>query len=388
MALHCVKVINPYHSFQNLTEIEAVFTLTNNLTICFNRITYFVGLPLFLLMKYSLFLVVFGLSFCGFAQIPPGYYDLAAGKTGETLRTSLKGIIDAHTVYSYSDLWTHFSSTDNNSGLVWDMYSDVPSGTPSYTYAFGTDQCGSYSAEGDCYNREHSVPQSWFGSASPMYSDLFHIYPTDGFVNGQRGSFPFGEVGSATSTTSNGSKVGPSNFPGYSGTVFEPIDEYKGDFARTYFYMMTRYKGSISGWSSDMFTSDNLSSWAENLLLSWSLADPVSAKETARNNAIYWIQGNRNPFIDDPTWIESIWGPTAAIMELYTPKVSAFVNGNVMTINNFKNEDMTLEIYNLVGELILSNQIVNGISTRSVNFPKGLYIASFRSENYTLKFTL
>lgn len=104
------------------------------------------------------------------------------------------------------------------------------------------EQCGQYSTLGDCYNREHSFPKSWFNDDSPMVSDAFHIYPTDGKVNSQRNNYPYGECANGTTLSPNGKvkalgKLGTSTFPGYSGTVFEPDDEYKGDFARSYFYM-------------------------------------------------------------------------------------------------------------------------------------------------------
>src|SRR5665648_900188 len=145
------------------------------------------------------------------AQPPAGYYDPASGKTGKALQQSLHDIIDNHTVLTYSDLWTSFQNTDKKAdGTVWDMYSDTPGGTPAYTFTFSTDQCGNYSAEGDCYNREHSFPKSWFNDASPMYTDLFHLYPTDGYVNNRRGNYPFGETASPLWTSTNGSMVGPS----------------------------------------------------------------------------------------------------------------------------------------------------------------------------------
>jgi len=123
---------------------------------------------------------------------PANYYSSAEGKTGYALKTALHNIIKNHQVQSYSSLWNHFQSTDKKpNGKAWDMYSDVPGGTPAYEYSFGSDQCGSYSKEGDCYNREHSFPKSWFNNASPMYSDLFHLYPTDGYVNQRRGNYPY-----------------------------------------------------------------------------------------------------------------------------------------------------------------------------------------------------
>lgn len=237
-----------------------------------------------------------------YLQIPAGYYNGTENLSGTALRSALHNIIDNHTVVSYSSLWTHYQQTDKKpDNSVWDMYTDIPGGTPVYTFTFVTDQCGNYSQEGDCYNREHSWPQSWFNSASPMKTDLFQVYPTDGYVNGMRSNYPYGEVGTASSTSSNGSKLGNCVYPGYTGTVFEPIDEYKGDFARTYFYMSTRYYTEDASWQSNgMVSGADLLPWAQNMLMEWSVNDPVSAKEIARNNAVYAIQGNRNPYIDHP----------------------------------------------------------------------------------------
>lgn len=259
--------------------------------------------------KYLLIVGLVALCYSSQSQAPAAYYSSAEGLSGSQLMVALHNIIDDHNVVSYTSLWTHFQSSDKKSnGKVWDMYSDVPGGTPPYEFSFGSDQCGNYSGEGDCYNREHSWPQSWFNSASPMTSDLFHLYPTDGYVNGQRGNYAYGEVGTATWTAENGSKKGNCTYPGFSGTVFEPIDEYKGDFARTYFYMSTRYYGEDSGWSnSDMTNKSTLLPWAKNLLMEWHIKDPVSAKEIARNNVVYGIQQNRNPYIDRPEFAIQIF---------------------------------------------------------------------------------
>lgn len=243
------------------------------------------------------------------AQIPAGYYNGTETLSGNVLKQTLHNIIDNHNSVSYSSLWNHVQVTDKTSNnKVWDMYSDTPGSTPPYTFNFGSDQCGNYSQEGDCYNREHSWPQSWFNSGSPMQTDLFHIYPTDGYVNGQRGSYPFGEVGSASWTSQNGSKKGACNYPGYSSIAFEPIDAYKGDFARSYFYMSTRYYGEDSGWQTNsMVNGAEIQAWAQNLLIEWHTNDPVSQKEINRNNAVYGIQNNRNPFIDHPEFATLIF---------------------------------------------------------------------------------
>ena len=252
------------------------------------------------------------------AQTPDGYYSTAEGLSGENLKTELHEIINNHHSQSYSDLWTDFQTTDaKGDGTVWDMYSDVPDGDLPYVYYFGTDQCGNYSGEGSCYNREHSFPKSWFDDASPMYTDLYHLYPTDGYVNGMRGNYPYGETENPSWTSQNGSKKGSCSYPGYSGTVFEPIDEYKGDFARTYFYMVTRYEDKAAGWESNSSSADAIldgttypafEQWAIDMLIDWHQNDTVSDKEINRNNAVFDIQNNRNPFIDHPEYVNEIWG--------------------------------------------------------------------------------
>jgi endonuclease I len=267
-------------------------------------------------MKKIHFLLLFLPSFL-LAQIPAGYYSSVQGLTDQPLMIGLHNIIKNHNVIPYSGLWTAFLQTDKKAnGKVWDIYSHNPSGTQPYEYTFGTDQCGSYNSEADCYNREHSWPQSWFNSTPGPDSDLFHIYPTDGHVNGQRGNYPFGKVGTASWTSMNGGKLGNCVSAGYTSTVFEPINEYKGDLARSYFYMTTRYYSEDSGWGSSPATNQStILSWQLNLLLTWHHQDPVSAKEIARNDSIYKLQNNRNPFIDHPTYADSIWLSPDGIFE-------------------------------------------------------------------------
>lgn len=250
------------------------------------------------------------LPFFGIAQIPAGYYNSAQGLTGNPLKVALHNIIDNHTVISYGNLWNAYPKTDKKpNGKVWDIYSDIPGGTPPYQYTFITDQCGNYSGEGDCYNREHSWPQSWFNSVTGPVSDMFHIYPTDGKVNGERSNYPYGNVSAPTYTSLNGGKLGPSVDLGYTQTVFEPIDEYKGDLARGYFYMSTRYYSEDASWSTSSATNKaTILPWQVNVLLQWHHDDPVSTKEIARNDSIYYrYQNNRNPFIDNPQWVDEIW---------------------------------------------------------------------------------
>ena len=246
-----------------------------------------------------------------FAQ-PQGYYDDAVGLNGQALKAALHQIIDDHDPIGYSGLWNAFEASDKkNNGKVWDIYSDKPGQTPPYEFTFVTDQCGGNSpnTENGCFNREHTWPQSYFSSSNPAVSDLFHVYPTDAWVNSKRGNFPYGVVNNANWTSLNGSKVGPNAFPGSpSGTAFEPIDSFKGDVARTYFYMATRYYSEDNSWDDwAMADGADLKPWAVSMLLEWHHLDPVSQKEKDRNEAVYSLQDNRNPFIDNPLFADCIW---------------------------------------------------------------------------------
>lgn len=306
-----------------------------------------------------------------YAAEPTGYYDTAEGKNGAALKNALFLVIRNPDVVGYGGLWNAYQTTDKHpGGHVWDMYSDIPNGTPAYLFTFGTDQCGNYSGEGSCYNREHSMPQSWFNESSPMKSDLFHVYPTDGYVNNRRGSYPFGEVASPTWTSTNGSKVGSgTSESGYTGTVFEPIDEYKGDFARTYFYMATCYEDNIKNWAGNGTAGTTLAGntypvfnpWVVDLLLKWHRNDPVGEKEINRNDAVYTFQYNRNPFIDYPELVEHVWGDKKTVpfsFDTDKPRISLSSGGMIhigkVPWQQVVNRQVTLTAYNLTGDLYLS----------------------------------
>jgi len=266
------------------------------------------------------------MSLFSFAQIPTGYYSTATG-TGYTLKTQLYNKIKGHTDRGYAGLWTTYSTSDRdkqyeNDNSIIDVYSENPTGTDPYVYTYNTSQCGTYSIEGNCYNREHMIPQSVFNSAAPMVSDAHFIPPTDGKVNGMRNNYPHGNVATASWTSLNGSKLGTSAVSGYTGTVFEPINEFKGDIARMYFYFATRYENTVAGYSFEMFngTSNQVFTTAfRDLLIQWHNQDPVSAREIARNNAIYLRQNNRNPYIDRPEFVGMIWGGTTPTPDTTAP---------------------------------------------------------------------
>ncbi len=255
------------------------------------------------------------LSISTFANVD-GYYDSTIGLTKFELKTELKKIISkGHRDQGYSALYNYYFISDKDhfydgDESIVDIYSENPRGKDPYNFTGKRHKCGTYKVESDCFNREHLFPQSIFKKARPMRSDFFHVFPTDGKVNNRRGRLPFGEVIHAKWTSKNGSKKGFNSFPGYSGEVFEPIDEFKGDVARALLYFGTRYEDKIANWSHPMLSHDKhtaYAKWFVNLLLKWHKQDPVSEHERVRNEYGYEFQGNRNPFIDHPEFVEQIW---------------------------------------------------------------------------------
>ena len=245
----------------------------------------------------------------GVAEVPQNYYASVDGKkNADAILNALNTIIDNHTVIAYSGLEPYYAQTDFYSDTLWDMYSTCT----FYMSHANVPQ----SAVCDGWNKEHLVCQSWLGSG-PMVSDLFNVYPTDARINNLRSNYPYGVV----SGTFNGfskdpqhhglGKLGSSTTSGI-GTCYEPDDQYKGDFARSFFYMVARYRSNTlnSGNGSKMFTANptNLTTYSLSFLLEWHRNDPVSQKEIDRNQAVYGIQHNRNPFIDYPELVEYIWG--------------------------------------------------------------------------------
>ncbi len=257
-----------------------------------------------------------------YAQIPTGYYDSAIGKKQAELKTALHLVIMNATPPSYGSgagsTWAAFAKTDvrPEDGTIWDMYS-------SYHVAVN----GTSAASG-C-NIEHSLANSWWGGTkNQTYNDLFNLNPSNSSANSSKGSWPIAVV-DGTTTYSNGViKVGKSSSrPGGTIDAWEPADEYKGDFARSYMYMVTSYEDLSPKWTGNSVNQlDNntypvFEQWTVDLFLKWCAQDPVSQKEIDRNNEIYKIQGNRNPYIDYPLMAEYVWGKLMAVP--FTP------NGNV-----------------------------------------------------------
>ncbi|MDD7528644.1 MAG: endonuclease [Bacteroidales bacterium] len=324
-----------------------------------------------------------------YAEAPAGYYAAAEGKTNTTLRTALAGVIDGHTVISYKNLEEYYPSIDariDNPNRVWDIYSTCE-------FSFNDANC-SQKKVCDCWNKEHTVPQSWFSKASPMKSDLYHVLPTDARVNNFRGNLPYGEVSDHSSPV-----CGDSHALGWrsNNVAFEPVDEFKGDIARIYFYMATRYADKCSSWSGGMFGSGNngFVSSVATMLLKWHRNDPVSEKETLRNDAVYKYQKNRNPFVDYPELAEYIWGnkkgeawysgempvktKTVTFRELaiYPNPATDFV-----TITT-EVPEMHYAIVSLSGQMLAQGTVASGESLSLGDLANGMYLLRLQADGKT-----
>lgn len=266
-------------------------------------------------MKKFLLLCVSILCFLGAdATYKAGYYDRMEGKRREALKQAVKECVAQHTMLNYTNLPNNWVYTDvypelyNGQKRWWEMYSNE-------VYLIRGGQSGLTSFRDNRMQREHSVPKSWWGSddSSPAWTDIYNLYPSDGPANQAKSNYPLGPVDPARASFNNGAtKVGVpvSGFGGSAGLVFEPADEYKGDFARAYFYVFTVY--DQLNWTANSMGARNtwptLKPWAYEMLLQWARRDPVSQKEIDRNDAAERQQGNRNPFIDFPELAEYIWG--------------------------------------------------------------------------------
>lgn len=258
------------------------------------------------------------LSFSVLGQIPPGYYGTTVGQHGQNLRYQLCNIIKNHSVIPSGSVAAALQSTDAKAnGKVWDIYGYLPTGPQNYEYTFSTMACGVYTIESDCYEIAYAWPKAWFNSVAGPSTDLFNIYPADGFVNSKRDNYPYGTAGSSSYLSLNWSKLGMCSDNGYSLTVFEPINDIKGDLARSYFYMTTRYYQEYGGWGSSPATNNSeILPWQLSVLMFWHRFDPVSWKEIQRNDSIYYrYQHNRNPFIDHPEFADDIWSAYIGLYE-------------------------------------------------------------------------
>ena len=267
------------------------------------------------------------------------YYKNADGLSGAELKTALFNIIKNHTTIPYSGLGEKYKQTDKRAdGKLRDWY----------------DNTTNYDWNTSGWNKEHLVPQSWFSESSPMKSDIVHVVFTNSSSNSDRGSYPLAEVGKKSNKCKTTYCIyGECKTPGYTGTVYEPNDEIKGDIARIYFYMATCYEDKIASWtngSGNTVIGGNAykpyKEWYMDMLMRWSKQDPVDEVEIARNNAIASkdVQNNRNPFVDYPGLEDYIWGDKVDQPFSYDNYDSSVAYVARPTFESQKNDDGTMTI--------------------------------------------
>ena len=258
------------------------------------------------------------------AQIPPGYYDATTGLSGQALADAVHDIIDDHLRFPYTssstDVWDIVAAADEdpaNSQNILSIYKNESKPKSDHTSGSG-------------WNREHSWPKSLGfpddGSCNYAYTDTHHLFAADWSYNSSRSNKPYDDCNSgcaewvALGASSSNWTAGSFNTGSW-----EPWDDKKGDLARAMFYMAVRYNGGSHGVSScnepDLQLTDDrnlIQSFQTNqslgymgvlsTLIAWHNSDPVDAREQARNEVIFSYQGNRNPFVDHPEWVASIFG--------------------------------------------------------------------------------
>jgi len=312
--------------------------------------------------------LIFALQLSVFGQIPVGYYNSIDEKQKSELKTALHKILKEHTVLSYNNLWYYFRTTDvkpDSDGEVWDMYSNI-----ARYYVPATNS--NYSVSG--MNKEHSLPRSWWNPSpanekDDAYSDLNHLYPSDAQANNAKSNYIMGKTGNSLNFNNGVTKTGTNVYPGAPTVrVFEPADEYKGDFARIYMYMVTCYENYAQQWRTEalyMFNKETypvFQNWTKNMILEWHRTDPVSKKERDRNEEVYRYQNNRNPFVDFPQLAEYIWGDsTEYIFELpkeyyaYIPMLITPVNLTDLFFGEIKKNSEILQTVTLKGIYLTGN---------------------------------
>lgn len=330
------------------------------------------------------------------AEFKAGYYNRMNGKSGAALKAAAKECVQSHQTLEYYDLPNYWQYSDVYPELVngckrwWDMYSDA-------VYLIQRGQSGKSSFSANKMQREHSVPKSWWklnGSVeyTPAYSDMWNLYPSDGAANQAKLNYPLGLTAS-TSFNNGVTKVGgaQTGYGGGSRNVFEPDDEYKGDFARAYMYVATVYD-DINWVINYMYKKEaypTLVPWAKEMLLQWCRQDPVDQKEIDRNNVVEQYQGNRNPFVDFPELAEYIWGtrttevfyvdqqqgsdPTPPITG--DPEITAPVNGEALDFGQVAVGRSETRVLQIVGK-----NLTSPLSVRVTGTDRAMFVPEITKE--------
>ena len=276
------------------------------------------------------------------------YYSRIDGLKKEELKTTLGSIIKNHKSLGYSNLGSYYpdvyycdgSTKGSSKAKVYDLFSDEV-----YLYSSSS-----------IWNKEHVVPKSWWGGSesAPQGNDIFSVIPSQTTANSNKSNYPPGIVNRNKSYKDSGRQLVGEATAGTGGSyskVWEPYDDYKGDFARIIFYVATCYAdvawGSKSTVDSEIDKNSwpTLKPWLYQMLLKWHNDDPVSAKEIQINDDAQAVQGNRNPFIDYPILADYIWGSLTT---------TAFDLAAAVPHRHIKRDSLTATLSQLTGILTIS----------------------------------
>ena len=281
------------------------------------------------------------------------------------MKTALHELIKNHKKISYGSgedkTWGAFYTTDavveNGKRRVLDMYS----AEKRYFGSKGSAVSG--------MNIEHSVAKSWWGGTeNNAYCDIHHLNPSDETANSKKNNYPLGEL-TSVSWNNGVAFVGKANIDGKSENAYEPCDEYKGDFARVFMYMFTCYQDltwKYTWMNYEKSTYPTLKPWAVELLLKWHEQDPVSEKEVNRNNAVYAVQGNRNPFVDYPQLADYVWGDSINYVFHLNGDVESGTGNGGNTGGDDNNDNNDIEIID--GWKIYLNENFDGTSMKFTTY--------------------
>lgn len=240
------------------------------------------------------------------------YYSSTRNLKEEPLKTALANLLsNNYNSLGYRSARDNmYASIDNNGGQVECVYT-------GRTATFNT-RAGANSNQ---FNTEHTFPQGFYNQNEPMRSDIHHLFPTDVTANSRRGNDPFGLVNNAN-WSQGGSRSG--------GGKFEPRDQQKGVTARAMFYFVLRYQDY-----------NNHFQGQEAILRTWHEQFPPGTSEQIRNQAIYQLQNNRNPFVDYPQLIKrinkiAVQSNEPSLKDLYRSDDTIFLaQGNGRAVFNF-----------------------------------------------------
>ena len=331
-------------------------------------------MTLFTLKRYSVITILLLQASFLLAAVPSGYYYFVKNKKKAELKTAIHTYCGPLKEFEYGGgagfTWEGFFSTDRRAdSTVIDMYSNTVRKQTSFSAVSGM-------------HIEHSFPKSWWGAyPNNAYKDLFHLYPADASANESKNNLPLGEV-TGTATFDNGvTKTGYNGFgAAYTDKCFEPADEYKGDFARSYFYIASVYENLAPLMQSPMVINSSTypfwQPWAIDLLLKWNKQDPVSAKELTRIETVYALQGNRNPFIDYPDLADYIWGKDTANVYPFPAETEPFLAAprrgmkldfGVILQNDTRTQNLHIQGVNLTSDIQVS--LIRKSSTLALSTP-------------------